>query len=77
MTASQDGIMGLTTQKNELVKQHIVLDGNLRATIIYTAGINTLNNGPCTTVRYQYSGTTNIVTGMMEGVGTWLTAWEF
>ncbi len=78
--ATQDaarGQLNLKTQEAELTKAHTVYDGSFRVTDVYTAGRNVKNGGPCTRTRYQYSGITNYITGMMEDLDSWDTSWEF
>jgi hypothetical protein len=80
MTTTQNdaqGALNLKSQASELIKQYTVYDSYNRITDVYTAARNVPNNGPCTHVRYQYSGTTPYCTGMMEDLGSWSSAWEF
>jgi len=69
--------MGLTTQKNELVKQFCIYDGSGRLTTVYTAARFARHGTPCTKVDYTYiSPTSNLVEKMQETEDTWDSSYD-
>lgn len=66
----------LKTQLHEFTKQYITYDAYSRPEYVYTTGVNTINGGPCSIVRYSYSGTSTRVVYMKEYSGAWDTSWE-
>jgi len=65
----------LKTQKHELVKQYLVLDGSDRVSKIYTAPTDAVTGTPCEVTEYIYYLTTTIVIGRKEGKATWDASW--
>lgn len=67
----------LITSRNEMVKQHVVLDASSRAKFVFTAALNTPNGGTCEVTEYIYvSPSSTIIIGRQEQKGVWNTAWE-
>lgn len=72
----RDNKSQLKSQSEELVKQHIEYDGQLRVEYIYTAPTDATTGTPCSVVRYSYVGTSNRVDYMKESLSTWNIVWE-
>jgi len=66
----------LKSHGNEFVKQFISYDGLDRPEFVYTAYVDTPDQGPCEVTQYEYDGTTSRVTKRRESVGVWLAAYD-
>ncbi len=66
----------LLTILKEINKQHIVLDGLNRISIIYTARLDAVTGNPCHVREYVYHGTTLVVKGRAEGLGLWDSSFD-
>jgi len=68
--------MALTTQRNELVKQYLVYDGNQRVIEVYTAPTDAGDGIPCTLTQYTYVGLTSRVEKRKESMSLWDATWD-
>lgn len=70
-------LQGLATQRDELVKQHVELDGQGRPEFVYTAQTDAAHGAFCTVVQYTYfNPTTTQVENMKESNATWDSSWD-
>ena len=76
-TSTRQATSGLTSQRNELMKQYLTYDINGRVLAVYSCGYNTPANGTCTKVDYTYvSPTSSNVEKMRESNDVWLAAYD-
>lgn len=67
----------LKSQASELIKLHVVLDGQDRPEFVYTARTETPNGGPCTRVQYVYKdASSTVVIKMKEINDTWNSSFD-
>jgi len=67
----------LTSLKNELKKEYILVDGQGRGEFYFQAPINTGNNQPCLVTQIEYaSPTSTLVIKSKETIGVWLDAYN-
>jgi hypothetical protein len=70
-------VMGLATQRSELVKQFTVLDPEGRPEFVYTAHYNAGDGDFATVTQYAYfNATTTLVEKMKEDNSTWSSAYD-
>jgi len=70
-------LQALITQRDELVKQFIVLDAQGRSEFVYTAHTDQVDGGFCSRVQYAYfNPTTTQVEKMKETNDVWLAAYD-
>ncbi len=74
INAGYDAI--LKSHAKELVKQFITYDGLDRPEFVYTAYVDTPNNGPCEVTQYVYVGNTSRVEKRRETIGVWLDSYN-
>jgi hypothetical protein len=66
----------LKTNRNELVKQYIVYDGNGRMTDVYEARNDAEDGTPCLRTQYTYDGASSRIEKRLETLDTWLAAYD-
>jgi len=67
----------LTTQRNELIKSYVELDGSNRPLRIYTTKTEAVHGEPCTVVQYEYAAPNSaVVVKMKEYKGTWDSSYD-
>lgn len=67
----------LKTQASEQVKQHIVFDAQSRPVLVFTCGVGTKNNEPCSVTEYVYRDATSTqIKSRQERVYKWNSTWD-
>lgn len=76
-TGTRFATQGLRTQREELMKQYLVYDGNGRVVTIYSCGYRTPDQGACTRVDYEYASPTSTnVIKMRETNDVWSSSYD-
>jgi len=77
MADNSSRLQGLSTQRDELVKQFTALDPQGRPEYVYTAHTDQVHGGACTRVQYTYfNPSTTLVEKMKETNDTWDSSYD-
>jgi len=72
-----DGSSSLISEKNEYVKQYVILDTANRASIVITAPVSAKVGDKCSATAYSYlSPTDPTIVARAEGQTTWKSSYE-
>lgn len=76
-TSTREATENLTTQRNELMKQFHVYDGEGRLIEVYTAGYRAGAGTTCTKVTYEYVGPGSVlIEKMRESNDVWDASYD-